>query len=467
MSPPQSHFLLVSFPIQSHINPALQIAKRFLRVSPSVTLAVAVSAYRRMSKDTFPDGITIATISDGYDDGYDKNNDADVNDYISKFKHYGSMTLAKLIEDSAQEGRPVTCVIHTLLLPWAGEVARGFNIPSALLWIQPAALLDIYYYYFHGYGDTIRESESDSSWSLELPGLPFQLKVRDLPSFLTPSNPYTFALPAMEEQFEDLDRQTNPKILVNTFDALEPDALRSIEKFNLVGIGPLLPSALLDGGDPSDKCFGVDLFRRSKDYVKWLDGQPESRVVYVSFGSISLLSKVQMEEMARALLESKRPFLWVIRKEEGKEEEKPSCMEELEERGLIVPWCGQVEVLSHPAIGCFVTHCGWNSTMESLATGVPVVAFPQWTDQTTNAKMIEDLWKTGVRVKVNEEGIVESGEIKRCLEIVMESEEMNRNAKKWRLLAIEAAKDGGSSGRNLREFVKEVSGDGCMWKDAL
>jgi len=136
-----------------------------------------------------------------------------------------------------------------------------------------------------------------------------------------------------------------------------------------------------------------------------------------------------------------------------------SCREELEEKGMIVPWCSQVEVLSHPSLGCFVTHCGWNSTLESLVSGVPVVAFPQWTDQGTNAKLIQDVWKTGVRVTANEDGIVESDEIKRCLELVIgggeEGEEMRRNARKWRDLAREATKEGGSSYENLKSFVDD------------
>ncbi|GAB2227867.1 hypothetical protein Droror1_Dr00009695 [Drosera rotundifolia] len=175
-----------------------------------------------------------------------------------------------------------------------------------------------------------------------------------------------------------------------------------------------------------------------------------------------------MDEMGRGLLDSGRPFLWVIREKEG-EQERPTWMDEAEQKGMIVPWCSQVEVLSHPAIGCFVTHCGWNSTLESLASGVPMVGFPQWMDQTTNAKMIEDLWRTGVRVNVNEEGIVERKEITRCVEVVMESDDVRMTAKRWRELAVEAAGDGGSSDRNLKEFVDEVAGiSACIdLKDCL
>jgi len=274
---------------------------------------------------------------------------------------------------------------------------------------------------------------------------------------------------SFQEQLEALEKESKPRILVNTFDALEPDALRAIEKYNLIGIGPLIPSAFLDGKDPSDTCFGGDLFQSSKDhYIEWLNSKPKSSVIYVSFGSLFVLAKQQMEEIARGLLDCGRPFLWVIRakenEEEEKEEEKLSCREELKERGMIVTWCSQVEVLSHPSLGCFVTHCGWNSTLESLVSGVPVVTYPQWSDQGTNAKLIQDVWKTGVRVTANEDGIVESDEIKRCLELVIgggeEGEEMRRNAKKWRDLAREATKEGGSSYENLKSFVEEIK-EGC------
>ena len=291
------------------------------------------------------------------------------------------------------------------------------------------------------------------------------LSSSDLPSFLVPSkaSAHNFVLKLHQKQLEQLNRESNPRVLVNSFDALESEALRAINKFKLMGIGPLLPSAFLDGKDPSDSSFGGDIFRGSKDYIQWLNSNVESSVIYLSCGSLSVLPKQQSEEIARGLLDSGRPFLWVIRAKENEEEEKEdklSCVEELEQLGMIVPWCSQVEVLSHPSLGCFVSHCGWNSTLESLACGVPVVAFPQWTDQTTNAKLIEDVWKTGLRVMVNQEGLVEGGEIKKCLELVMgggeRGQEVRSNAKKWKDLAREAVKDGGSSDKNLKNFVDEI-----------
>ncbi|KAF5951096.1 hypothetical protein HYC85_013089 [Camellia sinensis] len=163
-----------------------------------------------------------------------------------------------------------------------------------------------------------------------------------------------------------------------------------------------------------------------------------------------------------------RPEVSREKEKEDEDEDALSYMEELEQQGMIVPWCSQLEVLSHSSLGCFVTHCGWNSMLESLPSGVPVVAVPRWSDQGTNAKMMAEVWGTGVRVKANEEGIVESEEVKRCIEKVMggeeRGEEMRRIAKKWKELTREAVKEGGSSDLNIKAFVKEIEGGECSSK---
>ncbi|KAK0607343.1 hypothetical protein LWI29_013571 [Acer saccharum] len=454
--------LLVTYPAQGHINPGLQLAKRLVSIGVQVTFVTTVYAIRRMNKISVPEGLTFGSFSDGYDDGFKPGDGDDI--YWAELRRVGSQTLAEFLVASTEQGKHYSCIVYSILLPWIEKVAAAANIPTTLFWNQTATMLDVYYYYSNGYGDVIKNNINDPSFSLKLRGLP-ELNSRDFPSFFVSSNPYPFALPLFQEQIEILDQQSHPRVLVNTFDALESEALKAINhKYNVVGIGPLIPSAFLDGKDPSDKCFGGDIVKNSSSsssrdsYMEWLDSKPESSVIYVSFGSMSVLSKPQMEEMARGLLGTGRPFLWVIREKE-EEEEELSCIKELEEQGKIVRWCSQVEVLSHKSLGCFMTHCGWNSTFESLCSGVPMVAFPQWTDQTTNAKLVEDVWKIGVRVNFNEDKeIVDGDEIYRCLELVMGCKEMASNAKKWMELAREAAKEaGGSSHKNLKDFVDQIS----------
>ncbi|KAL7081445.1 hypothetical protein ACP275_14G040700 [Erythranthe tilingii] len=289
---------------------------------------------------------------------------------------------------------------------------------------------------------------------------------------------YDFALPTFTENFEILDREISPPptVLINTFQSLESEVLTAITKYKLTAIGPLIPSAFLDGKDPTDTSFGGDLIKKppSQDYLQYLDSKPKSSVVYIAFGSYSELSKPQMAEIAKGLIKSGKPFLWVIRGAESAEKLDGifsgifpgggSLMyrEELERQGKIVGWCTQVEVLSHPSVGCFFTHCGWNSTLESLVCGVPVVGFPQWTDQTTNAKLVEDFWRSGVRVSGGGGGgvVVEGDEIERCLGVVMgggdRAAAMRGEAEKWRGLAKEAMEEDGSSNVNLKSFVDEL-----------
>lgn len=159
-------------------------------------------------------------------------------------------------------------------------------------------------------------------------------------------------------------------------------------------VGPLLPAAIFN---KHDKSLGGNMARCSTDnYLNWMDSKPDKSVVYVSFGSIMVLKESEKEEILRGLRDSKRPFLWVIREIKDEEREKYCVSEEI---GFIVPWCSQLEVLSHPATGCFVSHCGWNSTLESIASGIPVVGCPTFLEQDTNMKMIEEFFGTGISTK--------------------------------------------------------------------
>ncbi|XP_047968784.1 UDP-glycosyltransferase 75C1-like [Salvia hispanica] len=452
----QRHVLLVTLPAQGHVNPSLQFAKKLIKMGIHVTFATSLSARRLVAETAATKGLTFLTFSDGYDGGYKLSDDT--KNFMESMRKKGSKALRDAIAVAAEEGRPVTCLVYTLLLPWATEVARELHIPSTLLWIQPATVFSIYYHFFNGFSDEINEKSDNPGWKIEIPGAP-PLSKTDLPSFLLPSSS-TEALAAFKEQFEELDAEASkPKVFVNTFDSLEAEALAAIDRYELVGVGPLIPSAFVNGEDPSEKSFVVDLFEKSDGCIEWLNSKQQSSVVYVAFGSLVRLPKPQMEEIAAGLLRSGRPFLWVLRGEE-KEEEKLSCLEDLDKIGKMVTWCSQLEVLKHPSLGCFVTHCGWNSTLESLSCGVPVVAFPRWTDQGTNAKMIEDVWRIGVRVRGNEDGIVESGEIWRCIEEVMDgglkSFEFRLNANKWKGLAREAAAEDGSSTMNLKVFLDQA-----------
>lgn len=224
----------------------------------------------------------------------------------------------------------------------------------------------------------------------------------------------------------------------------------------LKAIGPTIPSMYLDKQLEDDYDYGMSLFKPNHiECMKWLNDKPKGSVVYVSFGSGGKLEPEQMEEIAWGLNESDTNFLWIVR--ETEKEKLPKGY--VASKGLVVTWCRQVEVLAHESIGCFVTHCGFNSTLETLSLGVPVVGMPQWTDQPTNAKCLEEIWGVGVQVKADEKGIVTRENLVSCIKEIMEGERgvvARRNATKWRDLAIQAVGEGGSSDKDIDEFVSQL-----------
>ncbi|KAL2343495.1 hypothetical protein Fmac_004780 [Flemingia macrophylla] len=454
--------LLAIFNGQGQINPSFQFAKRVIAMGARVTIPIVASLHRRIANKSPISGLSLVPFSDGHDDGFNPNKTthADFALYASQLHQRASDFVSHLILSAASDGDPFTCLLYTLLVPWAPPLARRFNLPTAMLWVEPATVLNIIYHYFHGYADHINHASKTTA--IVFPGFSFSLSPRDMPSMLLhrESGISSFFYSLFEEQIQQLDLERNLLVLVNTFEALEEEALRAVDKLNMIPIGPLVPSAILDGKDPRDTSFGGDLLPVSSHYLEWLDSKQENSVVYVSFGSYWELSKRQMEEIADALLDCERPFLWVIRRkvvEDGKEEDDISCREELEKKGKIV---------TGGSVPCF---CGLfrDALWLELHHGrtclrVPMVAFPQFTDQMTNAKLIEDVWKVGVRVEdEDDDGIVEGKEIKRCMEVVMgngdKGNELRRNAEKWKVEAREAAIEGGSSEKNLKAFLDGVA----------
>ncbi|EPS61614.1 glycosyltransferase, partial [Genlisea aurea] len=189
-------------------------------------------------------------------------------------------------------------------------------------------------------------------------------------------------------------------------------------------IGPTVPSMYSDERLPEDREYGLSFFLpESTLCTDWLNRQPPASVVYVAFGSMAQLSQRQMEELARALEQIRRPFIWVVRSSE-RNKLPPGFPADIA-AGLIVSWSPQLDVLAHRSVACFVTHCGWNSTLEALCLGVPVVALPQGSDQTTNSKFVADVWRTGVRAVAcdGDGGVVDRITIERCVRDVIEGEE--------------------------------------------
>ncbi|CDP08078.1 unnamed protein product [Coffea canephora] len=418
ISPSKIHILAFPFPAKGHINPMLHLCNRLAAKHFMVTL------------------ITTA----------------------STFKAAASKGLVELVDKYRKtDPFPPRLVIYDSTMPWALNLARQMGLRGASFFTQSCAVCALFYHMDQG---TI-QLPLDESVTVKLPSMP-ALESTDLPDLQYFPDPDSVVTRHLLDQFSNIDKVDF--ILFNTFEELEEacqlNHLSRVSTNPNLTVGPTAPLLFVDkrlqnGNDQQ----GNYLFETNAEAcLKWLDERETCSVVYVSFGSIAAPDEYQIEEVAEALLRSNCKFLWVFREEEESKLPK-NFKSESSEQGLIINWCPQLEVLAHRAIVCFMTHCGWNSTIEALSAGVPMIAVPQWIDQTTNAKFIADVWQTGLRVKLNDKGFVGREEFEYCIREMTEGErgtEIRRNAKKWKELAIQAVGEGGSSDRNLEDFATSL-----------
>lgn len=245
-------------------------------------------------------------------------------------------------------------------------------------------------------------------------------------------------------------------VLQNTVEELEPETLSALNGYlPNYAIGPINFSKNLPKVTRS--------FWSESDCTFWLDSKPPGSVLYISFGSFVHASRHVIEEVARGLALSGVNFLWVIREgilggaADGDAEVLPrGFRDEVRDRGLIVGWCDQVKVLSHPAVGGFWTHNGWNSTVESAWCGVPMVCLPFAFDQPCNRKLVVDDW--GIGVNLGDGGSLDGGHVAATIKEVMNGEKLRENAGRVKETMRNAMESGGSSERNFDRFIKDLEG---------
>ncbi|KAH6833152.1 UDP-Glycosyltransferase superfamily protein [Perilla frutescens var. hirtella] len=450
------HIFMVSFPGQGHINPLLRLGRRLADSGFFISICMPETAganIRKTNSITDVDEPTPcgrgAIRFDFFDDGGD---DGDLEAYVARLELAGREKLPQMIKKQEELGRPVSCLINNPFIPWVCDVADNLGIPCAMLWVQSAACFAAYYHYFHNLVPFPTEEKHDVD--VKLPCMPV-LKHNEIPSFLHPSTPYPFLREAILGQFANLSKTFC--VLMDTFQELEHEIVEYMESATCRPIKTIGPLFKQHGGAPESTALRAD-FYAAESCVEWLDSKPPRTVVYISFGSVVHLKQEQVDEIAHGLLLSEVSFLWVLREPPLPE----GFVEEVGERGKIVQWSPQEEVLAHTSTACFVTHCGWNSTAEAVASGVPVAAFPQWGDQVTNAKFMVDVYGVGIRMcrGVDEGGVVPRDEVARVLTAAVSgprAAEIRENALKWRKSAEAALAEGGSSFKNMQHFANELA----------
>ncbi|KAF2296179.1 hypothetical protein GH714_036518 [Hevea brasiliensis] len=254
-------------------------------------------------------------------------------------------------------------------------------------------------------------------------------------------------------------------LILNTFEDLEAPILSQIRNHcpKTYTIGPLhelLKTKLINVKMQESYQSSNSLREVDRSCITWLDTQPSQSVIYISFGSVAVLTREQLMEFWHGIVNSKKRFLWVIRPDSvtTKDGDAENFPEELEEgpkqRGYIVKWAPQEEVLEHKAVGGFLTHSGWNSTMESIVAGVPMICWSFFGDQQVNSRFVSEVWKLGLDMKdVCDRGVVE----KMVNDLMVDRrDEFVRSTARMAELARKSVSEGGASSCNLNRLIEDI-----------
>ncbi|KAJ1282659.1 hypothetical protein BS78_03G068900 [Paspalum vaginatum] len=448
--PPPPHVLLVTVPLQGHVNPLLVLGRRLAATGLLVTFSTVPHAGLKFQHaDGASEAVGRGTLRFEHLRGGDlwPPNDARYGgsgaDVMRHMDEAAPAALAALL--GRGQPAPVSCVVANAFHPWAGRVAAGVGVPHAVLWTESCAVLSLLYHHLHALAEFPPAEAGPGAPVAGVPGMPATMAAADLPGLIHVPEQFVWRRLLVADLRSLGD--TVSWVLVNTFGDLERPALEALRRHlpAVIPVGPLLVGTAAEGAP--DGC------------MAWLDAQPRGSVVFVAFGSMVKVSRDEMAELAAGLAATGRPFLLVVR-DNSREDllrsgDSDDCLALAAAsggRGKVVAWCEQARVLSHAAVGCFVTHCGWNSTVEALASGVPVVTYPSWADQPTNAKFLDDVFRVGVRLPKP----MARDELRRCVEAVMSGPEaaaMRARAAKWKAEAAAALAAGGSSERGIQEFV--------------
>ncbi|KAL3651624.1 hypothetical protein CASFOL_004626 [Castilleja foliolosa] len=464
------HVVCIPFPAQGHVNPMLKLAKLLHQNGFHVTIVNSDYNHRRLLKSHGPsalDGLPdfrFASIPDGLPPS-----DADVTQDLLSLCSSTTTTCLEpfcelLSELNNSGGPPVSCIISDGVMAFTLKAAERFGLPEVLFWTTSACGLLGYTQYRRlveqGY-TPLQDMSQLTDGYLEtivdnIPGMK-DIRLKDFPSLIRTTDPKDFMIKFIIQEIESITRAN--ALILNTFDALEHDVLTALTSM-FSRVYPIGPLHLMTDHIHDKRLDSItsSLWKEDSNCIEWLDEKEPNSVVYVNFGSITVMTAQQLTEFAWGLASSKKTFLWIIRPDvvAGDSAMLPTdFLAETRDRGMMVEWCPQEQVLSHPSIGGFLTHSGWNSTIESIVGGVAVTCWPFFAEQQTNCRFSCVEWEMGMEI----DNDVKRDEVEVLVREMIDGEKgkkMKEKALEWKRKAEEAAEIGGSSYLNLEKLIKEV-----------
>ncbi|XP_022975648.1 7-deoxyloganetin glucosyltransferase-like [Cucurbita maxima] len=469
------HAVCIPYPAQGHITPMLKLAKLLHYHGFHITFVNTDFNHHRLLKSQGPTALNglssfrFESIPDGLPP-MDVDATQDIPSLCQSTRRLCLQPFKELLRkvNSTPNVPPVSCIVSDGVMSFTVDAAEELGVPEILFWTTSACgfLAYLHYRQLVDRGYTPLKDEKDfSNGYLEtqidwIPGME-GIRLRDLPSFIRTTDPEDGMVDFIISETKRAERAS--AIVLNTMASLEQPALNAISTLMppVFSIGPLqlLLQHLVPDSHSDLISLGSNLWKEDRACLEWLDQKLPNSVVYVNFGSITVMTEDQLKEFAWGLANSEQMFLWIIRPDLVAGETAvlpPEFVEATKERGMLANWCPQEEVLNHPAVGGFLTHSGWNSTMESIVSGVPMLCWPFFAEQQTNCRYCCTEWRIGSEIDTN----VKREDIQEQVKELMEGhggKEMRKRAGEWKKLVAEAAvPDTGSSFRNLNNLIHEV-----------
>ncbi|XP_062117406.1 UDP-glycosyltransferase 73D1-like [Humulus lupulus] len=481
----QPHFVLVPLMAQGHMIPMIDMARLFAERGVFVSLVTTphnASRFESIITRASHSGLPIKLVQIpfpsqevGLPIGYENLDSLPSRDLLRQFFKALNMLQKPLESYLEGEKNPIpSCIVSDKCLFWTSETAKKFNIPRLVFHGMCCfSLLSSHNIKLH---NAHRSVTSDSE-PFPIPGLQLPQRIEITRAQL----PGAFVIQPDLDDFRDRMKEAETMafgVVVNSFDELEKGCSEKYGEALNNKVWCIGPVSLSNKNDLDKVERGNRTYINDRECLEWLDTMEPNSVVYACLGSQCRLVPSQLIELGLGLEASGQPFIWVVKPGDKFFEFENWLKEErFEERikgkgMLIVGWAPQVLILAHKAIGGFLTHCGWNSTIEAVCSGLPMITWPLFAEQFLNEKMVVDVLKIGVGVGVevpvrwgDEEKIgvlVKRDGVKRAVEMLMDGgdEEVKYRRERARQLgemAKRATEEGGSSYLNISSLIQDIS----------
>ncbi|CAJ1891023.1 unnamed protein product [Sphenostylis stenocarpa] len=471
------HFILFPLMAQGHMIPMMDIAKLLVQRTVTVTVVTTPHNAARFSPifDCYLEsGFPIRLVQlqfpceeAGVPEGCENLDTIPSLGTAPSFFKATSLLQPQVEQVFEELSPPPSCIISDMCLPYTSHIAKKYNIPRiSFVGVSCFYILCAHNIHIHN----VRENIASDSEYFVLPGIPDKIEM----TMAQAGHPMNETWKQINEEIIAAE-MTSYGIIMNSFEELEPAYARDYKKVRLDKMWCIGPVSLINK-DHLDKAQRGRASIDVSQHLKWLDSQKAGTVIYACLGSLCNLTPPQLIELGLALEASERPFIWVIRKgsySEGLEKwiEEYGFEERTNGRSLLIRgWAPQLLILSHPSIGGFITHCGWNSTLEAICAGVPMVTWPLFGDQFLNESLVVHVLKVGVKIGVeipmiwgNEEEIgvqVKKEDVERAIveimDVTSESEERRKRLREFAEMGKRAVENGGSSDSNVTLLIQDI-----------